>query len=87
MASIQEVKAGLIQAAEHGNTTQQQIAAVMSTLDNMLAQLRTVAAGTGHPLIGEAITRCEQTKGQLESAAGLVRAAADATHRYAGILG
>ncbi|MFY1634577.1 hypothetical protein ACN27F_15085 [Solwaraspora sp. WMMB335] len=87
MASIQEVKAGLAQAAEHGNATRQQIAAAVNALDNMLTQLRAVAAGTGHPLIGEAINRCEQTKNQLESAVGLVRSAGEATQRYAGILG
>ncbi|MFY1698075.1 hypothetical protein [Solwaraspora sp. WMMA2101] len=87
MASIQEVKAGLAQAAEHGNTSRQQLMAAVKTLDNMLSQLRAVSAGTGHPLVSEAIGRCEQAKGQLEASADLIHGAGEATRRYAGILG
>ena len=53
----------------------------------MLTQLRAVAAGTGHPLVGEAIGRCEQSKKQLEEAATLLQGAGEATRQYAGILG
>ncbi|MFY1654552.1 hypothetical protein EDC02_4394 [Micromonospora sp. Llam0] len=87
MASIQEVKAGLAQAAEHGNTSRQQLMAAVRTLDNMLSQLHAVSAGTGHHLVSEAIGRCEQAKRQLEESAGLIHQAGESTRRYAGILG
>ena len=87
MASIQDVKAGLAQAAEHGSTSLQQLRASADALDRMLTQLQAVAAGTAHPLVREAISRCEQSKKQLEEAATLIQGAGEATRRYAGILG
>ncbi|MDG4763614.1 hypothetical protein O7632_05735 [Solwaraspora sp. WMMD406] len=87
MSSIQEVKAGLAQAAQHGNATTQQIRAATDALDRMIAGLRAAAAGSGHPLIGEAISRCEQSKQHLADAAGLVQGAGEATRNYSGMLG
>ena len=62
MASIEEVKAALMQAAEQGNATINQIRAAAENTEQMLTRLRAVAAGTGHPTIAEAIARGEQSK-------------------------
>jgi len=87
VASIQEVKAGLAQAAEQGTATLQQIRAATEAVDQMISRLRAVAAGTGHPMIGEAISRCEQSKQRLGEAATLVQGAGEATRNYSGLLG
>ena len=87
MSSIQEVKAGLAQAGQHGATTVQQIRSATEALDRMIAGLRAAAAGTGHPMIGEAISRCEQSKKLLGDAASLVQGAGEASRNYSGMLG
>ena len=62
MASIEQVKAELAQAAEQCNATTNQIRAAIEGTEQVLARLRAVAAGTGHPTISEAISRAEQSK-------------------------
>ncbi|MFV2083423.1 hypothetical protein [Micromonospora sp. LOL_021] len=87
MSSIQEVKAGLAQAGQHGNATVQQIRSAVDALDRMIANLRAAATGTGHPTIGEAISRCEQSKKLLNDATSLVHGAGEATRNYSSLLG
>jgi hypothetical protein len=87
MASIEEVKAALAQAADQGNTTLNQIRAAMDATDQMLARLRAVSAGTSHPTIAEAIARAEQSKQRLSEAGSLIQGGAEAARRYIGVLG
>lgn len=87
MASIEEVKAALAQAADQGNTTINQIRAAIDSTEQMLVRLRAVAAGTGHPAIAEAIGRAEQSKQQLVEAATLVQGSIQGAHQYIGVLG
>jgi hypothetical protein len=87
MASIEEVKAALMQAADQGNTAVTQIQAAAAAVEQHLARLRAVAAGTGHPKIAEAIARGEQSKQRLAEAAHLVQGGAQAAREYLGVLG
>ncbi|MFI6780696.1 hypothetical protein [Micromonospora sp. NPDC050276] len=87
MASIEEVKAALMQAAEQGNATISQIRAAADNTEQMLTRLRAIAAGTGHPTIAEAIARGEQSKQRLAEAMVLVQGSAEAARRYISILG
>ncbi|WP_433391105.1 hypothetical protein [Micromonospora sp. KLBMP9576] len=87
MASIEEVRAALTQAAEQGNVTINQIRAAAENTEQMLARLRAIASGTGHPRIAEAIARGEQSKQRTAEAMTLVRGSAEAAHRYIGALG
>ena len=87
MASIEEVKAALAQAAEQGNTTVNQIRAATESLEQMLNRLRAVAAGTGHATIAQAIARAEQSKQRLNEAATLVQGGSQSAREYIGILG
>ncbi|MGC4768613.1 hypothetical protein ACLQ25_06445 [Micromonospora sp. DT44] len=87
MASIEEVKAALMQAAEQGNVTVNQVRAAAENTEQMLARLRAIAAGTGHPTIAEAIARGEQSKQRLAEAMTLVQGSAEAARRYIGVLG
>ncbi|WP_405426605.1 hypothetical protein [Micromonospora sp. NBC_00617] len=87
MASIEEVKAALMQAAEQGNATISQIRAAAENTEQMLARLRAIAAGTGHPTIAEAIARGEQSKQRLAEAMTLVQGSSEAARRYISVLG
>ncbi|MET8527642.1 hypothetical protein [Micromonospora sp. NPDC005172] len=87
MASIEEVKAALMQAAEQGNVSVGQIRAAAENTEQMLTRLRAIAAGTGHPTIAEAIARGEQSKQRLAEAMTLVQGSAEAARRYIGVLG
>jgi hypothetical protein len=87
MASIEEVKAALAQAAEQGNSTQQQIRAAIEATEQTLARLRAVAAGTGHPTIAEAIARGEQSKQRLFEAMTLLQGSSQAARNYMNVLG
>ncbi|GAB3799349.1 hypothetical protein [Micromonospora zhanjiangensis] len=87
MASIEEVKAALAQAAEQGNTAVNQIQAAAAGVEQTLARLRAVAAGTGHPKIAEAIARAEQSKQHLAQAAQLVQGGSQAAREYMSVLG
>lgn len=87
MASIEEVKAAIAQAADQGNTTLNQIRAAVEGTEQVLARLRAVAAGTGHAKLAEAIHRAEQSKQRLTEAATLIQGSAVAAREYIGILG
>ncbi|WP_189046180.1 hypothetical protein [Micromonospora sonchi] len=87
MASIEQVKAALAQAAEQSNATTNQIRAAIDGTDQVLARLRSVAAGTGHPAIGEAIARAEQSKQRLIEAATTLQGSAQAARQYISVLG
>ncbi|MGX7670754.1 hypothetical protein [Plantactinospora sp. DSM 117369] len=87
MASIEEVKAALAQAADQGNTTLNQIRSAIENTEQVLARLRSVAAGTGHPKIAEAINRAEQTRQRLTEAATMIQGSAAAAREYASVLG
>ncbi|MEV4820740.1 hypothetical protein [Micromonospora sp. NPDC049274] len=87
MASIEEVKAALMQAAEQGNATISQIRAAADNTEQMLARLRAISAGTGHPTIAEAIARGEQSKQRLAEAMALVQGSSEAARRYISVLG
>jgi DNA-binding helix-hairpin-helix protein with protein kinase domain len=87
MASIEEVKAALMQATEQGNVSVNQIRAAAENTEQMLDRLRAIAAGTGHPTIAEAIARGEQSKQRLAEAMMLVQGSAEAARRYIGVLG
>ncbi|WP_433388106.1 hypothetical protein [Micromonospora sp. KLBMP9576] len=87
MASIEEVKAALAQAAEQGNATLMQIRAAVEATDQTLARMRAVAAGTSHPAIGEAIARAEQSKQRLAEAMDLIQGSSAAARNYMNLLG
>ncbi|MEV4494261.1 hypothetical protein AB0J84_00935 [Micromonospora arborensis] len=87
MASIEEVKAALMQAAEQGNVSVNQIRAAAENTEQMLTRLRAIAAGTGHPTIAEAIARGEQSKQRLAEAMNLVQGSSEAARRYISVLG
>ncbi|MFF0234325.1 hypothetical protein [Micromonospora sp. NPDC005254] len=53
----------------------------------MLARLRAVAAGTGHPALSEAIARAEQSKQRLIEAATTLQGSTAAARQYISILG
>ncbi|MEO3819638.1 hypothetical protein [Plantactinospora sp. B24E8] len=87
MASIEEVKAALIQAAEQGSSSLNQIRAASEQTEQVLTRLRAVAAGTGHPKVAEAIQRAEQTKQRLAEAATMIQGSAAAAREYVSVLG
>ncbi|MEU7927206.1 hypothetical protein [Micromonospora sp. NPDC049801] len=87
MASIEEVKAALAQAADQGNATQQQIRAAVEATEQTMARLRAVAAGTGHPTLAEAIARAEQGKQRLVEAMTLLQGSSQAARNYMSVLG
>jgi hypothetical protein len=87
MASVEEVKAGLAQAAEQQNATLNMIRGAMDSTDQMINRLRVVAAGTNHAKVAEALARAEQSKQRLAEAGTLAQAAAQAARDYIGILG
>ncbi|MGI5213555.1 hypothetical protein [Plantactinospora sp. CA-290183] len=87
MASIEEVKAALVQAAEQGNATLNQIRSAAEQTEQVLTRLRGVAAGTNHGKVLEAIQRAEQSRQRLHEAATLIQGSATAAREYAGILG
>jgi hypothetical protein len=87
VASIEEVKVALLQSAEQGSTALNQIRSASDQTEQILTRLRSVAAGTGHPKIAEAIQRAEQSKQRLAEAATLIQGSAAAAREYVGILG
>lgn len=87
MASIEEIKAALAQAAEQGSTTHNQIQAALNGTEQVLARLRAVSAGTNHSKITEAITRAEQSRQRLGEAAALIQGSSTAAREYASVLG
>jgi hypothetical protein len=87
MASIEEVKAALAQAADQGNTTLNQIQAAAQSTEQMLMRLRAVAGGTGHPKLAEAIARAEQSKQRLIEAGSVLQGASGAAREYISLLG
>ncbi|MCX4389199.1 hypothetical protein OG777_20020 [Micromonospora peucetia] len=87
MASIEEVKAALAQAAEQGNATLMQIRAAVEATDQTLARMRAVATGTGHPAIAEAIARAEQSRQRLVEAMSLIQGSSEAARNYMNVLG
>jgi hypothetical protein len=87
MSSIEEVKAALMQAAEQGNASVNQIRAAAEGIEQMLGRLRAVSTGTGHPKIAEAIARGEQSKQRLAEAAMLVQGGSQAAREYIQVLG
>ncbi|MEE6261526.1 hypothetical protein [Plantactinospora sonchi] len=87
MASIEEVKAALMQAAEQGSNSLNQIRAAAEQTEQVLTRLRAVAAGTGHPKVAEAIQRAEQTKQRLAEAATMIQGSAAAAREYVSVLG
>ncbi|WBB54416.1 hypothetical protein [Verrucosispora sp. WMMD573] len=87
MASIEQVKAALAQAAEQSNATTHQIRAAIDGTEQVLARLRAVAAGTGHPSIAEAIARAEQSKQRLIEAATTLQGSTQAARQYINVLG
>ncbi|RZT83053.1 hypothetical protein EV382_6373 [Micromonospora violae] len=87
MASIEEVKAALMQAAEQGSVTINQIRAAVENTEQMLTRLRAISAGTGHPTIAEAIARGEESRQRLAEAMTLIQGSAEAARRYIGVLG
>ncbi|KXK62247.1 hypothetical protein AWW66_09445 [Micromonospora rosaria] len=87
MASIEQVKAALIQATEQGDVVVNQIRASLDQTEQALVRLRAVAAGSGHPAITEAIGRAEQSKQRLVEAMTLIQGSSEAARTYMGVLG
>ncbi|MGI5214639.1 hypothetical protein [Plantactinospora sp. CA-290183] len=87
MASIEEVKAALMQTVEQGNTTLNQIRVAAENTEQMLSRLRMVASGTNHAKIAEAIVRAEQSKQRLAEAATLIQGSSAAAREYVAVLG
>jgi hypothetical protein len=87
MASVEEVKVGLGQAAEQQTATLNMIRGAMDSTDRMIQRLRVAAAGTNHPKVTEALASAEQSKQRLAEAGPLAQAAAQAARDYIVILG
>ncbi|GIM82731.1 hypothetical protein Sar04_08690 [Salinispora arenicola] len=82
VASIEQVKAALGQAADQGTINAQQIRTAIEATDQTLARLRAVGAGTNHPLVAEAIARTEQSRQRLVEATALLQSSAQAARNY-----
>jgi DNA-binding helix-hairpin-helix protein with protein kinase domain len=87
VATIEEVKAGLAQAAEEGNTIVGQARAAADSADRMVTRMRAVSQGTNHPKLAEAVSRAQQAKQRLAEAVTAAQQAAQAARDYMGILG
>lgn len=87
MASIEAVKAALIQAAGQGEATLGQIRSAIDSTERMIARIHEVTAGTGHPKITESIARLERSKQHLTEAAASLQGGRQATREYVGLLG
>lgn len=87
MASIQEVKAGLAQAAEECQQAVAQARAASDSAERAVQRLMAVAQGTNHPKVQEAAQRAQQCRQQLQQAAQLAHASAQAARDYSAVLG
>jgi hypothetical protein len=87
MATIEEVKAGLGQAAQEAGTIAGQARAAAESADRMVSQLQAVAHGTNHPKVAEAVARAQQAKQLLAEAVVAAQQAAQAAHEYMAVLG
>jgi cytochrome c556 len=87
LASVQELKAGLAQAAGEAQTVTTQARAGADAVDRMIMQLQAVGQGTGHPKIAEAVAKAQEAKQRFAEAAQLAQAAAQAAKDYMGVLG
>ncbi|GAA5183534.1 hypothetical protein GCM10023322_23030 [Rugosimonospora acidiphila] len=87
MATIEEVKSELMQAAGSGGQAITQARAASESMDRMIAQLQVVAHGTNHPKVAEAVARAQQCQQQLAQAVILAQAATQAAHDYVAVLG
>ncbi|GIJ25605.1 hypothetical protein Vqi01_07670 [Micromonospora qiuiae] len=83
MASIEEIKAGINRFGQQTQQSVVQLRAVHDSLEQSLALLQAVTAGTNHPAVGQAISQIEQVKGKLNEASQLALGAVDTTRRYA----
>lgn len=87
MASVEEVKAALIQAAQRAQETGRQAQACIAGVDETIAMLQAVARGTSHPKLQEAISAAEQQKQLLGEAVNRAHATVQAAQEYIGVLG
>jgi len=87
MASIEAVKAALIQAAGQGEATLGQIRSAIDNTEQMIARINAVTAGTGHPKITESIARLERSKQHLTEAAASLQIGRQAAREYVSLLG
>lgn len=87
MASIEEVKAGLAQAAEESHEAVAQARAASESAERALQRLQAVAQGTNHPKVQEAMQRAQQCRQLLQQAAQLAQASAQAARDYTAVLG
>lgn len=87
MATVEEVKAGLAQAAEEGNTVVNQARAAAQSAERMVSRLQAVSRGTNHAKVAEAVTRAQQARQGLEQAIIAAQQAAQAAREYMVVLG
>jgi hypothetical protein len=87
VASIEEVKHGLAQAADEADEAITQARAAADAAGRMIERLTSVAQGTSHPKIQEATSRAQQCRQQLAQAATLAQQGAQAAREYYAILG
>jgi hypothetical protein len=87
MSTIEEVKAGLVTATEEANAAIAQTRAANDRADRMIVRLQSVASGTNHAKVIEAVAKAEQCKQRLTEAAMLAQAAAQAARDYIVVLG
>ena len=87
MASVEEIKAGLMQVAQQAQQTGQQAHACIDGVDKTIAMLQAVARGSNHPKVREAIAAAEQQKQLLAQAVARAHATAQAARDYIGVLG
>ncbi|GAA0398793.1 hypothetical protein GCM10009541_47280 [Micromonospora gifhornensis] len=83
MASIEEIKAGINRFGQQTQQSVVQLRAVHDSLEQSLALLQAVTAGTSHPAVGQAISQIEQVKTKLNEASQLALGAVETTRRYA----
>ncbi len=87
MATIEEVKAGVARAANEHDTIATQARAAADSADRMISGLQSVARGTNHAKVAEALARAQQVKQHLADAVTAAQQAAQAANDYITVLG
>lgn len=83
MASIEEIKAGINRFGQETQQTVLQLRAVHDSLEQSLALLQAVTAGSSHPAVSQAVSQIQQVKAKLNEASQLAGGAVETTKRYA----
>jgi hypothetical protein len=84
--SVEEVKLHVSASVGEVESAVLGIRGVVERLDEAIARLRLVTAGTGHPRAMEAVTRLEAARERLTEAQVLASSGIEAAQAYHGII-